>query len=301
MNTQPLILAVGEILWDLLPAGKQLGGAPTNFAYHAAQLGARAVIVSAIGDDALGREVLDRVRALGLDTAHIATDPAHPTGTVTVSLDPAGQPSYTIHENVAWDFVPHTPALQELAAQADAVCFGTLAQRSPATRQTIRAVLAATRRDCLRILDINFRQHFYDRDVVDASLRHATVLKINDHELPELLRMLGLPSAGPSSPADLFARHPHLRWVALTRGAHGSVLYSRDGDASHHPGTPPGRVADTVGAGDSFTAALAVGLLRGLPLAEINARANRLASYVCTQPGATPPIPPEILAEVAGG
>ncbi|HYE21151.1 MAG TPA: PfkB family carbohydrate kinase, partial [Tepidisphaeraceae bacterium] len=152
--SRPTVVAIGEILWDLLPGGKQLGGAPANFAFHAGQLGADAVSVSAVGDDADGREILARLHALGLTTDYIAVDPGHPTGTVTVSLDAAGVPSYTIHEGVAWDFVPETPGLLELAARADCVCFGSLAQRSPATRATIRSALAATRPDCVRVFDV---------------------------------------------------------------------------------------------------------------------------------------------------
>ena len=291
MPAKPLILALGEVLWDLLPSGRQLGGAPANFAYHAAQLGADARIVSAVGNDDLGREILARQRDLGLDTSLIHVDPRRPTGTVTVSLD-AGQPTYTIREDVAWDFVPTTPRVLDLAARADCVCYGTLAQRGDVSRETIRAVLAAARPDCLRILDVNFRQHYYDRDLVDRSLRFATVLKINDDELPRLTALLH-PNRSP------FEDYPDLRWVAVTRGDRGSELRARDGRVADHPGHDAGPVADTVGAGDAFTAALAMGLLAGLPLARINDNANRLAAFVCTQSGATPKIPPGLLAELA--
>jgi len=284
MNHPPLILALGEILWDLLPTGRQLGGAPANFAYHAAQLGADARTVSAVGDDDLGREILDRLATLGLDTSFLAVDPAHPTGTVSVALE-VGQPAYTIHENVAWDFLRASPALLDLARRADCLCFGTLAQRSPATRDTIRAVLAAARPGSLRILDINFRQHYYDQDIVDRSLAAAAVLKINDHELPLLLTLLG--AAPGSAPASLFERYPELRLVALTRGSTGSKLVARDGQTSDHPGFTV-KVADTIGAGDAFTAALAVELLAGRPLVTVNDAANLMASYVCQHRGATP-------------
>jgi fructokinase len=282
MNHPPLILAIGEILWDRLPTGRQMGGAPANFAYHAGQLGADARIVSAVGDDADGREIIGRLQSLGLDASLVAVDPIHPTGTVTVALD-AGQPTYTIHEDVAWDFIRVTPGVLELARQADCVCFGTLAQRGSASREAIRAVLAAARPGGLRILDINFRQHYYDAEVVDRSLSAATVLKINDHELPLLVTLLG---AGPA-PASLFERYPELRLVALTRGASGSKLFARDGETSDHPGFSA-KVADTIGAGDAFTAAMAVELMGGRTLVKVNDAANVLAAYVCARAGATP-------------
>lgn len=301
---RPLIVALGEVLWDLLPGGKQLGGAPANFAYHAAQLGADARIVSAVGDDALGREILDRLTGLGLDTSLVAVDPHHPTGTVGVSLE-AGQPTYTIHEGVAWDFIPTTPELLEVVGRADCVCFGTLAQRSMVSRDTIWAALGRARRATTRLLDINFRQHYYERDIVGWSVSRADVLKLNDHELPILGELLSVPEHDPARQArslvDYLAGAPGV--VAVTRGDRGSLLsVGREGeDDEEHPGYPvrPGMLADAVGAGDAFTAALAVGLLKGLPLARINDNANRLAAYVCTQPGATPAIPAELLRELA--
>ncbi|HSI32235.1 MAG TPA: carbohydrate kinase, partial [Tepidisphaeraceae bacterium] len=256
--SRPTVLALGEILWDLLPSGKQPGGAPANFAFHAGQLGADAVTVSAVGDDADGREILERLRALGLRTDLIAVDPHHPTGTVTVALDAAGVPSYTIHEGVAWDFVPETPALLELVARADCVCFGSLAQRSPATRATIRSALAATRPGCLRVFDINLRQHYFDRDVIEESLGRTTVLKLNDQELPVLGELLGM--GGEDLIGDLVGAFG-LRLVAVTRGGRGAVLYGDDGAVVDHPGYPAEPMADTVGAGDAFTAVLAIGLL----------------------------------------
>jgi fructokinase len=303
LSRPPLILAVGEILWDLLPIGKQLGGAPANFAFHAARLGADAKIISAVGDDDLGREILARLADLGLDTSSIAVDPKHPTGVVTVSLDHRGVPTYIIHENVAWDFIPTTHAAKHLAETADCVCFGTLAQRSPVSRDTIRDVLSHTRPECLRIFDVNLRQHYYDRDVIDYSLELTDVLKINDTELIEIARLYDLPITE-GTPAfelqELFTHHD-LDLIAVTRGDKGSVLYARDGTTHDHPGYAPARLADTVGAGDAFTAALAIGLLKSLPLDQINDHANRLASYVCSQPGATPRIPGDLLGLVARG
>jgi fructokinase len=286
MPSRPIVLAVGEVLWDLLPGGKQLGGAPANFAYHAAQLGGDARIISAVGEDNLGREILHRLREQQLDTSLVAVDRLHPTGVVTVAVDMRGQPSYTIEEQVAWDFIPTTAPLLELAARADCVCFGTLAQRSPVSRATIRQVVAAVPDDAIRILDVNFRQHYYTPEIVRKSLAAASVLKINDEELPRLYELLGSPSA-------LFD-FTNIRVIATTRGAAGSHLWSRDASVSH-PGHWAGPVVDTVGAGDAFAAALAIGLLNGLPLARINDNANRLAAHVCTHAGATPEIPPELL------
>ncbi|HEY7117096.1 MAG TPA: carbohydrate kinase, partial [Tepidisphaeraceae bacterium] len=292
MADRPLVLALGEVLWDLLPGGRQLGGAPANFAYHAAQLGADARIVSAVGDDELGREILDRLRSQSLDTSYVAVDRDHPTGVVTVTLDLAGQPSYTIHEDVAWDYIPTNRGLLDLAAKAECICFGTLAQRSRTAREAIRAVLSRVGPNALKILDINFRQDYYDRELVDRSLRAASVLKINEQELEELPTLLGDPDA------EIFDRYPGMELLAVTRGEGGSSLRSSDGTHVEHPGYPAVPMVDAVGAGDSFTAALAVGLLRGLPLARINDNANRLASFVCTQPGATPAIPVELLARM---
>ena len=293
---KPLILAIGEILWDLFPAGKQLGGAPANFAWHAAQLGAESRIVTAVGADDLGREIIATLEARGAETSFITRDPDHPTGTVTVALSGSGQPAYTIHENVAWDFIASSTPLLDLARRADCICFGTLAQRSPQTRRTIAEVLAASRPESLRIFDINLRQHYYDRETIIASLDAASVLKINDEELPVLCRLLALPT----SLCDIQRRFENLRLVSLTSGASGSLLVDRDGQFDH-PGYPIDHTqrADTVGAGDAFTAALAIGLLRGQSLKSISDRANLLAAYVCTRPGATPVIPADLLASLA--
>jgi fructokinase len=300
VNRTPLILALGEILWDLLPSGRHLGGAPANFAWHAGQLGARAITISAVGDDEPGREILERLRGLGLETSAIAVDARHATGTVTVALE-AGQPSYTIHENVAWDFIPQRQATAELAGAADCVCFGSLAQRSPVSRETIQGLLGRKKPDALRIFDINLRQDYFDRQTLHQSLERADVLKINDVELLDLARVFGhkLTRDTPERFArELFDSYG-LDLTAVTRGAEGSVFHTPDGRVLEHPGYAPPRVADTVGAGDAFTAALAMGLLRGVPLEKIGDDANRLASYVCTQRGATPVIPAELLRSLA--
>ena len=289
---RPVAVGLGEVLWDLLPGGKQLGGAPANFAYHAQQLGAAGVVVSAVGRDPLGDEILARLRELGLDTRYVAVDPHHPTGTVSVNLDAAGVPSYVIHENVAWDFLQFNSTLAQLAARADVVCFGTLAQRSPRSNGCIRDVLTQPP-PRLTILDVNLRQHYYDRAIIHESLDFADVLKINDDEVAVVAQLYQL-----KRPADLvpavFDTYDIVDLIAMTRGANGSVLYPRDGEPIEHPGTPVTKLADTVGAGDAFTAALAMGLLRREPLDRINDAANRLAAYVCSQPGATPPMPAEL-------
>jgi fructokinase len=285
---KPKILAVGEILWDLLPSGKQLGGAPANFAYHAHALGAESRVVSRIGNDPLGREILDRLRALGLPTDGVSVDATAPTGTVSVELAADGQPRFTIHENVAWDRLEADEASLAFAAQADAVCFGSLAQRSEPSRSSICRLVAATPTAALRVFDINLRQHFYSRKIVEDSLRLANALKLNDSELPVLAAMFGL-GGGVREQLAAFAERFELRAVALTRGAHGSLLLA-GGDWSEHPGLTV-KVADSVGAGDAFTAAMALGLLAGRPLDDINRHANEVAAYVCSQPGATPTLP----------
>jgi fructokinase len=295
----PVIVGIGEILWDMLPAGRQLGGAPANFAYHANALGARVVVVSRVGDDDLGREILDRLNALGLDRAHVGTDPDHPTGTVDVRVDAAGVPEYVIHEPVAWDFLRADPPLRGLASDCAAVCFGTLAQRHPQSASAIREFVRSVPSTCLRVCDINLRQSYFTRDVVSTSLGMADVLKLNDGELPVIARLLQTSAHGRDPVRRIMQQFP-VRLVALTRGAGGSLLFEKGGRVSEHAGLKAEPLVDTVGAGDAFTAALVMGLLANRDLDRINAAANRLAAYVCTQPGATPPIPAALAAELSG-
>lgn len=290
---KPNFVGLGEVLWDVLPDGRQLGGAPANFAYHAAALGARAGIVSRIGRDPLGTELLARLRQLDIATEAVEVDPAAPTGTVTVSLEADGQPGYTIHEAVAWDHLAAAEAGCRAVAAADAVCFGTLAQRSARARASIHTLLGHARRDALRIFDVNLRQHYYSRDLIEHSLALANVLKVNETELPLLAGMFRLGGDEAAQVAEL-ARRFSLRAVAFTRGGRGSLLHA-DGVTCEHPGLPV-QVKDTVGAGDSFTAAFALGLLRGWPLAVINARATAIAAFVCSQKGATPVLPGDLRA-----
>lgn len=280
------VAGIGEVLWDLLPGGKQLGGAPANFACHANALGAEARVVSRVGADELGRELLKRLEALGVLTDCIEEDPSAPTGTVSVAVDAAGQPQFTIHEGAAWDNLSGE-GRAEAVRQADAICFGTLAQRSERARSAIVSLLRRSSPKGLRIFDINLRQSYYTRAVIEDSLDLANVLKVNETELPILAELIGLPE-GERQIVHL-AQRCNLRVVALTRGSRGSVLYS-EGRWSDHPGIPTA-VADTVGAGDAFTAAMALGLLANWTLHDINQRANEVAAYVASQAGATPPLP----------
>ncbi len=282
------VIGIGEILWDLLPSGKQLGGAPTNFAYHAHALGADARVVSRVGKSALGHEILDRLRTLGLPTDGVGVDAASPTGTVTVEVQPDGQPRFTIHENVAWDRISIDDTSLEFAAHADAICFGSLAQRCDISRAAIRQFVSRTPASTLRVFDINLRQHFYSRQIIESSLTLANALKLNDAELPVLADMFNL-SGDACAQIAVLAKRFDLRAVALTRGANGSLLLADD-VWSEHPGLRV-KVVDAVGAGDAFTAAWTLGLLARQPLDEINRRANELAAFVCTQSGATPLLP----------
>ena len=291
------IVGIGEILWDLLPSGKQLGGAPANFTCHVWALGAEARLVSRVGDDALGREIIERWGARGLPTDTIAVDTERPTGTVSVDLDADGQPRYTIHERVAWDRIEASDAALDALGRADAVCFGTLAQRTKSARAAIEVLLSASRPDALRIFDVNLRPPFVARDVIVESLKPANVLKLNEHELPVLADIFSL-SGSPAEQIAALASRFELRLVALTRGGEGSLLFA-DGACSEHPGLKA-TVLDTVGAGDAFTAVLTLGFLQRWDLDRINRHANEVAAYVCSQPGATPNLPEALRRPFAG-
>jgi len=282
------IVGFGEVLWDLLPAGKQLGGAPANFVCHAHALGASARLVSRVGNDALGREIIASFAARGLPTETIAVDAEAPTGSVSVEVGPGGQPRYTIHENVAWDRLEASREALAAVERADAICFGTLGQRTKAASESIGTLLAAARPDALRVFDINLRPPFVDPDVIAKSLFAANVLKLNEDELPVLARLFDL-SGEPARQIAALADRFSLQFVALTRGADGSLLFA-DGVLMEQAGSPTA-VRDTVGAGDAFTAALVLGFLRRWPLKRISRHANAVAAFVCSQPGATPPLP----------
>ncbi|EDY16203.1 PfkB domain protein [Chthoniobacter flavus Ellin428] len=286
------IVGIGEVLWDLLPAGQQLGGAPANFVCHAHALGADARLISRIGNDPDGREIIERFRARGLPTDTLAIDSTAPTGTVSVTVDAAGHPQYIIHENVAWDRIAADEIALEAVRNADAVCFGSLAQRTPHVVKTVATLLAATRPDTLRIFDINLRPPFIQADVITSSLTAANALKLNDQELPVLAELFQL-TGSPAEQLTALAKRFSLRLIALTRGGDGSMLWA-DGQLVEQPRTPI-TVRDTVGAGDSFTAAVTVGFLHRWSLDQISQHANAVAAYVCSQAGATPPLPDPLL------
>ena len=293
MDARFKVVGLGEVLWDVFPEGPRFGGAPANFACHAAMLGAEAFVVSRVGDDELGDRALASLRGHGVDAEFVARDANRPTGTVRVEVDKVGKPRFDIGADVAWDHVAWSDALATLAGRADAVSFGTLGQRGEQSRQTIRRFLAATRLECLRIFDINLRQQFYDQQLVLDSMALANALKLNDDELSIVAPMLGV--AGPERDALATLRERFgLNLVALTRGEHGAVLVSASA-ISECEGTPTA-VKDTVGAGDSFTAALTLGWLQGRDLDTIVRHACRVASFVCSQAGATPPLPEELRA-----
>src|ERR1017187_6607394 len=312
------VIGVGEVLWDLLQTGPQMGGAPANFAYHAHALGANSQVITRVGEDDLGHEIIRRFQGMALPSDNVQVDAVAPTGTATVSLIDDGLAHFTIQDNVAWDFLAATPEALAAACQADAICFGSLAQRSQTSRNTIQQLIAAAPAQALRVFDINLRQHYYSRDLIEHSLHLANVLKLNDDELPALAAMFNLagscgadtlvrvfaakqPSArtGVSAPhehqIECLARAFNLKLVALTRGPHGSLLYQQKGGVERWSdcASRPVQVVDTVGAGDSFTAALVLGLLQKMDLDEVNSLANEVARYVCSQAGATPPMPQE--------
>lgn len=288
---RPFVVSLGELLWDLLPAGPQLGGAPANVACHAAALGARAAVVSCVGDDPLGREAVSILQSRGLDTEAIEVLPGVPTGTVHVEVDASGHPRFDIVRDVAWDRLTAGEAgsaARVRAATADAVCFGTLAQRTPGARAAVHALLEEVRADALRVFDINLRPPFHAPDVIEESLRGANVLKLNEDELPVLSAQLGWAGSVEGQVRAVAGRFG-LRAVALTLGARGAGLLMEDTWT-----TEPGRVVevrDAVGAGDAFTAVLIMGLLLKWDARAILGRATDVAAYVCTQPGATPMLP----------
>jgi fructokinase len=288
------VVGIGEVLWDLLLTGPQLGGAPANFAYHAHALGAEAQVITRVGDDDYGREIIRRLHEMGLPGRTVQIDETAPTGTAKVELSGNGLAHFTIQENVAWDYISTTPEALAAARKAHAICFGSLAQRSEPSRNTIQQLVAAAPADALRVFDINLRQQFYSRGLIERSLRLANVLKLNDDELLSLAEMFSL-TGSTEHQVECLARTFRLRVVALTRGANGSLLYQKEKNEARWSDCPsrPVKVVDTVGAGDSFTAALVLGLLRKMDLDEINTLANDVARYVCSQAGATPALPVE--------
>jgi len=286
------IAGLGEILWDLLPEGKQLGGAPANFSYHCRVQGARSEVISAVGSDDLGKGILDSLKKIGLSCDFIFIDDEHVTGTVDVSLNSKGIPTFTIHENVAWDYIPFTDKIESIANRVDAVCFGTLAQRSAISQKTIKSFVHATPEKSLKVIDINLRQNYYNSAIINSCLRSANCLKLNDDELPVVAELLSLTGSEDKIVEQLIKEYD-LILLALTKGAKGSRLIGLGEDSFLE--APNIQVVDTVGAGDAFTAAMVIGFLENYPIAVIHNRANFLSGYVCTQQGATPDITDEVL------
>jgi fructokinase len=284
MNGKPVVAGIGELLWDVLPSGKQLGGAPCNFVFHAMQSGCDGYAISAIGKDEPGVELKHNLHELGLSNQYVQEND-FPTSTVTVALDENGNPDYTIHENIAWDHISWNKDMEKLAKELDAVCFGSLAQRSHESEHSIKSFLAATRPSCLKVFDINLRQNYYSKELIINSLELSDILKLNEDELPVVSGYLGL-NGNPELQLDQILSHFNLKYVVYTLGSKGSIIIS-DKERSFAE-VPNVQIADTVGAGDSFTAIFIAGILKGVPLKEIHQRATEIAAYVCTQRGATP-------------
>ncbi len=282
------IVSVGEVLWDLLPDGPQLGGAPANFAGHARALGAEVTLVSRLGSESLGGDALRLLADRGLDLGAVTLDPFRPTGTVAVELTPEGQPLFHIQEAVAWDDLMVDAEQLSHIAKADAICFGTLAQRSPASREVVRLCVESVSPPALRVCDINLRAPFYTAQGIEDSLRMANVLKLNEAELLDLAEQFGLTGSAEEQLESLAGQFG-LHTVVLTLGAQGSQVF-REGQWTFEPGRKV-EVRDAVGAGDAFTAAFVLGILRGWPVQEVQRLATDIAAFVCTQPGATPDLP----------
>ncbi len=288
-----LVIGMGEALWDVLPEGKKIGGAPANFAYHVSQFGLDSCVISAVGQDALGAEILKTFDEKNL-TYNIDTVP-YPTGTVQVEIDQAGVPQYEIKENVAWDNIPYTARLEALATRTQAVCFGSLAQRNIVSRNTINRFLDAIpdENDPLVVFDVNLRQGFYNQEILCNSMKRCNILKINDEELVTVSRMFGYPGIDLQDKCWILLGKYNLKMLILTCGINGSYVFT-PGNVSFQP-TPKVEVADTVGAGDSFTAAFIASILHGKSVADAHAKAVETSAYVCTQQGAMPVLPDEII------
>lgn len=289
-ESQPfVIIGLGEVHWDLLPEARQLGGAPARVVYHAQALGARGVIASSVGQDLVGQELLAAMTDLGLAIGVVHLDPARPTAEVQVTLDGHGRPSYAVPDLAAWDYLPFRPECAKLASKADAICFGTLASRNPHSRDCIRKFLESAMPGCLRVFDVNLRQKYYSRDLLQELLEHTEILKLNEDELPIVSGLLNIGGSTKERMETLMDKFA-LDAIALTRGARGSVLMS-PGHLEVHHGLRVDSIENTVGASDAYTAMLVMGLLQEWPLAEISEQANRLASHVCTLSGAMTPQP----------
>lgn len=287
------VVGLGEVLWDVLPEGKKLGGAPANFAYHAGQfLGmANTIAISALGNDPLAEETIEALKEHQLN--YLLPRVPYPTGTVQVTLDGQGIPSYEIKEDVAWDNIPFNNDIADIARNCQAVCFGSLAQRNSVSRTTIHRFLDATPSDCLKIFDINLRQHFYTKEIIQDSIRHCNILKINDEELELVGQLFGYPDLDFENKCWLILGKYNLDMLVLTCGTNGSYVFT-PGNVSFQS-TPKVQVADTVGAGDSFTGSFVASILKGKNVAEAHSIAVQVSAYVCTQNGAMPSLPVKTL------
>lgn len=305
----PYIVGLGEVLWDILPSGARLGGATANFAVFCARMGNRAALISSIGEDEHGMTARRILTQPNLDLCNLQVSHSHPTGTVEVVFSAANQPRYSISTGVAWDFIELTPEAHEAALAADAVCYGTLAQRSPVSRATIRGFVEGTTPDCVRICDVNLRMPYCQPEVLRWSMAQATVIKVSDEELPLVFSLLGeagltdpqIPNLQQRAPGNaataLLEYFPNCRLVAMTLGAEGSLLTTRE-EICQHPGFPI-ELVDTVGAGDAFTAGLAHAYLRGATLAVMAEIGNLCGSFVASRPGASPPLSKELVKKIA--
>lgn len=289
-----IVVGMGEALWDVLPEGKKIGGAPANFAYHVSQFGLPSCVVSAIGDDALGKEIIENFTSKGLD--QLIAEVPYPTGTVQVEIDQTGIPLYDIKENVAWDNIPYTEHLDALAKRTKAICFGSLAQRNVVSRETINHFLDTMPKDddSLIVFDVNLRQGFYNKEILCKSMQNCNILKINDEELITVSRMFGYPGIDLQDKCWILLGKYNLKMLILTCGINGSYVFT-PGNVSFQP-TPKVEVADTVGAGDSFTAAFIASILKGKSVTEAHSIAVKTSAYVCSQKGAMPILPPEYTA-----
>ena len=288
------IVGLGEALWDCLPEGKKIGGAPANFAFHAGQFGHNSIAISAIGNDKLGEETLAEFDKKHVNYLMPMVD--YPTGTVQVTLDEAGIPTYEIKEGVAWDNIPFTSEIEEVAKNCRAVCFGSLAQRSSVSRNTIQQFLDATPKDCLKIFDINLRQNFYNETIIRNSLKQCNILKINDEELVSIGRIFGYPGLDMENKCWLLIGKYNLDMLVLTCGVNGSYVFAPNVES--YQKTPIVEVADTVGAGDSFTGTFTAAILAGKCIAEAHSLAVEASAYVCTKNGAMPTLPKELIEKV---
>ena len=282
------IVGLGEALWDVLPEGKKLGGAPANFAYHAGQFGLDTIAISALGEDALAEETIEALKEHNLN--YLMPRVPYPTGTVQVTLAEGGIPTYEIKEGVAWDNIPYTNEMADIAKSARAVCFGSLAQRNSVSRENIRKFLADTTADCLKICDINLRQQFYSKEVLEDSFKLCNILKINDEELVVVNRLFGYDGLDMRQTCEKMVQDYGLKMLVLTCGTNGSYVFTNDGLTSFQD-TPKVEVADTVGAGDSFTGSFCACIINGKPVQDAHKTAVAVSAFVCTQNGAMPVVP----------